>query len=99
MNRNILQFVLSNHFLHRRWERGIDRVILYKILRFVKCTKCEKDVIIVLPSFLEKKGIRNEDAKTLILILSGKLIKTVFWSDDPNYFFDKKENQHYQLLF
>ncbi len=42
MNTQILNFKKSNHFLESQWNRKIDELMLYKILPFVECTKCEK---------------------------------------------------------
>ena len=52
--------------------------MLYKILPFVECTKCEKDVVFVMPSFLSKKGMRKDDKQCLILVIKGNLLVTVY---------------------
>jgi hypothetical protein len=72
MQNRILQFYLSQHFMLRVWDRSLDKAILYKILPFVECTKCEKDVVFVLPSFLQKREIARDDKQCLILVLSGQ---------------------------
>ena len=99
MQNQILQFYLSHHFMLRGWDRSIDKPLLYKVLPFVECTKCEKDVVFLLPSFLQKKGIAKDDKNCLLLVLSGKLIVTAYWCKDPNYIFDKNDNPHFQLLY
>ena len=68
MNKQILEFKKTDHFLFKQWDRKIDDKMLYSILPFVECTKCEKDVVFVLPSFLKRKGLSNDDAQCLILI-------------------------------
>jgi len=83
----------------RVWDRSIDKAILYKILPFVECTKCEKDVVFVLPSFLQKKEIEKDDKQCLILVLSGELLVTGYWCNDPNYIFNKTDKPHYQILY
>ena len=61
MTTKILNFKNLNHFLHSQWDRTIDDNILYKILHFVDCTFCEKDIVFVMPSFLKKKKIIKYD--------------------------------------
>ena len=99
MNKQILEFKNTDHFLHSQWDRNIDDQLLYKVLPFVECTKCEKDVVFILPSFLQKKGIAKDDKHCLLLVLSGKLIVTAYWCKDPNYIFDKNDNPHFQILY
>ncbi len=85
--------------MYRGWDRNIDKAVLYKVLPFVECTSCDKDVVFVLPSFLQKKGIAKDDEQCLLLVLSGKVLVTAYWCKDPNYIFDKKDNPHFQLLY
>jgi hypothetical protein len=99
MKNRILNFIISNHFMLRKWERSIDLPLLYKVLPFVKCTQCNKDVVFVLPSFLKEKGIAKDDKKCLVLVLSRNIIVTAYWCDNPNYIFDKKDTPHYQILY
>lgn len=99
MNNQILNFFLSHHFMLRGWDRSIDKTMLYKVLPYVECTKCEKDVVFVLPSFLKRQGIYRDERQCLLLVISGKLIVTAYWCKDPNYIFNKKDNPHYQILY
>jgi len=99
MQNQILQLYLSHHFMLRRWDRSIDKQLLYKVLPYVECTKCEKDVVIVLPSFLKKKGIDRDDKQCLLLVVSGKLLVTAYCCKDPNYIFDKKDKPHFQIPY
>ncbi len=73
--------------------------MLYKILPLVECKKCEKDVVFVMPSFLNKKGLSKDDKQCLILVIKGNLLVTSYWCDHPNYLFNKKEKVHYQILY
>jgi len=99
MQNRILQFHLSHHFLLRGWDRSIDKAILYKVLPFVECTKCEKDVVTVFPSFLQKREIVRDDKQCLIIVLAGKLIVTAYWCKDPNHILNKTDKLHYQILY
>lgn len=99
MQTQILEFTVSDHFLLRGWDRSIDKILLYKVLPYVKCTKCEKDIILVFPSFLKRKGIIIDDKQCLFLVLSGRILVTAYWCKDPNYIFNKKDNPHFQILY
>jgi hypothetical protein len=85
--------------MYRQWDRGIDTPMLYKILPEVKCTKCEKDYVIVFPSFLKRKGIAKDDTQCLVIVLSKNVLKTVYWCKDPNYITIKHPNPHFQFLY
>jgi hypothetical protein len=99
MNRNLLEFKKTDHFLFHQWNRSIEDQMLYKILPFVECTKCEKDVVFVMPSFLSKKGMSKDDKQCLILVIKGNLLVTGYWCDHPNYLFNKKDKVHFQILY
>ncbi len=99
MNNKILAFKKTNHFLHSQWDRSINDQLLYKVLPFVECTNSEKDVILVMPSHLQKKGIAKDDKQCLILVINGNLLVTGYWCDHPNYLFNKKDKVHFQILY
>lgn len=99
MNTKILEFRKTEHFLFCQWDRKIDDQMLYKILPYVKCTQCEKDVVLVLPSFLKKKNLGKDDNTCLILIMKRNLIITGYWCDHPNYLFNKEKGAHFQILY
>ena len=91
MKNRLLDFKKTNHFLLSQWDRSIDDPLLYNVLPFVECTNCEKDIVFVMPSFLNKKGIGKDDKQCLILIIKRKLLVTGYWCDHPNYLFNKNE--------
>lgn len=99
MTKQILEFKKTDHFMFSQWNRKIDDKTLYSILPFVECTKCEKDVVFVLPSFLIRKGISTDPNQCLILIAKRKLLLTGYWCDHPNYLFNKEKNSHFQILY
>lgn len=99
MNKQILEFRKTDHFLFSQWDRKIDDQMLYKILPFVECTECEKDVVFVLPSFLYIKGLRKDNKTCLILIIKKNRILTGYWCNHPNYLFKKEKNVHFQILY
>lgn len=99
MKNRILEFVKTDHFLHSQWNRKVEDVMLYKILPSVECSKCEKDVILIMPSFLNRKGIGKDERHCLILIIKDKLILTGYWCDHPNYLFKREKNAHFQILY
>lgn len=95
----LLEFKKTNHFLFSQWNRSIDDQMLYKVLPFVECSNCEKNVVFVMPSFLEKKGIGKDDKQCLILVIRKKILLTAYWCDHPNYLFNKKDIVHFQILY
>ena len=99
MNKRVLEFNKSNHFMFSQWDRSIDDQMLYKILPQVQRTKCEKGVVFVLPSFLMKKGIAKDEINSLILIVKNNVLLTSYWCDHPNYLFRKEKNAHFQILY
>jgi hypothetical protein len=99
MNKQILEFRKTHHFLFSQWDRKIDDQLLYKILPYIECTNCEKDIVFALPSFLKKKEISKDENQCLILVIKNKLLITAYWCKDPNYLFNKNEYPHYQLLY
>jgi len=99
MKNKILEFKKTNHFLLSQWDRSIEDQILYKILPFVECTECDKDVVLVLPSFLKKRAIEKDEESCLVLIIKGSLIITGFWCYQPNYLFKKEKEAHFQVLY
>lgn len=99
MNKRILEFKKTDHFLFSQWDRGIDDCVLYKILPFVECTKCEKNIVLALPSFLKRKGLAKDDQSCLVLIVKRNLILTSYWCDHPNYLFKKEKGAHFQMLY
>ena len=99
MNNRLLEFKKTNHFMFSQWDRSIDDPLLYKVLPYVECNSCEKDVVFVMPSFLHKKGIGKDDKQCLILVIKRKLLVTGYWCDHPNYLFNKKDKVHFQILY
>lgn len=99
MNKQILEFRKTDHFLFSQWDRSIDDQMLYKILPYVECTKCDKDVVLVLPLFLKKKGLAKDEETCLVLIVKRNLILTGYWCDHPNYLFKKETGAHFQMLY
>jgi hypothetical protein len=98
MNTSILEYKKSKHFLYSQWDRVIKDQMLKKILPFVECSKCEKDVIIVEPAFLKKKNIIKEDNIYLVVIIKKRLLLTAYWCDYPDYLYKKEKEAHFQRL-
>ncbi|WP_298393699.1 hypothetical protein [Flavobacterium sp.] len=99
MTTKILDFKKSDHFLHSQWDRTINDELLLKILPYVGCTFCEKDVVLVMPSFLKKNRVLKSDKMCLIIIIKQKLLVTAYWCDHPNYLFNNQDKVHYQLIY
>lgn len=99
MCKQILNFYLTDHALHRGWDRSIDNLILYKVLPFVNAVDAEKKLVVVTPSFLFAKQIPNKRDDCLILVLKQRQIKTCYWCKDPNYLFKKERQAEFQWLY
>jgi len=99
MNTQILEYRKTDHFLLSQWDRKIDDDMLYKILPFIECVECEKDIILIMPSFLIKKRMQKDHKQCLILIIKEKRLITSFWCDHPNYLFKNEKNTHFQILY
>lgn len=99
METQILEFRKTDHFLFSQWDRSINDHMLYKILPLVVCTKCEKNVVLALPSFLKRKGLAKDDQSCLVLIIKRNLILTAYWCDHPNYLFKKEKGAHFQMIY
>lgn len=99
MNKQILQFFKTDHFLLSQWKRKIDDQMLYKLLPHVECTQCEKDIVLFMPSFLKEKGLFKDNKQCIILVLSENKLVTAYWCKTPNYLFNKKETPHFQIIY
>lgn len=98
MRNQILNFYLTDHFLYRTWDRGIEKALLYKVLPFVNCHENQKDIVIVNPSFLKTKGATKNKRASLILIIKEKLLITGYWCRDPNYLSKKETSANFLYL-
>lgn len=98
MTTKILAFRKTDHFLLSQWDRSIHDEILYKVLPYIECTSCKKDVIIVKPSFLKRKGIKVKNNNSLIIITSHNVLLTCYWCNHPDYLLSKEMFSHFQNL-
>jgi hypothetical protein len=93
MEKKIYEFVKTDHFLFRQWERGLDDTIFYKILTHVKCVPCKERVVVITPSFLERRNIfKGVQSYLAIVIKSANVLITVFWCDKPEFLQKKEKN-------
>ena len=99
MTTQILEYRKTDHFLFSQWKRRIDDLTLYKVLPFVECTKCNKDLVFVMPSFLIQRGIAIDNIHCLVLIIKQNVIITGFWSVNPCYLFKKDTDAHFQMIY
>lgn len=98
MKTKILNFRKTDHFLYSQWRRNVEDQLLYKLLPYVKCTMCNKDVIIVYPSFLRKLGVSTKNNDCLVIITSDNVLITCYWCDHVEYLFSKELHAHFQIL-
>lgn len=98
MTTQILGYRKTDHFLYRQWDRSIHDQILYKILPYIQCTNCTKDIIIVSASFLKRNGVKVKENKSLVIIASKNVLSTCYWCDYPEYLLIKEPYSHFQKL-
>ena len=106
MERNILNFRKTNHFLLRQWFRNIDDDILQKILSDAKLnnTNDTKIALIVRDSFL--KTIYQNDKnvycsclkKHLVIICKSNILITLYTTSTTNDFDLLQQFKQYQTI-
>ncbi len=99
MSKQVLEFYLSDHFMLQSWERGIDKVVLLKLLRYVTPDDSGKKIVVITPSFYHSKNIIGKPNHCLILIFKQKLIITGFWCNHPNYLFKQEKEAEFQWIY
>lgn len=93
-------YIITKHFSSQQVTRQIDSLLLVSILLDVKCTDCEKDVIIIMPSYLKRKRADYSSNKNCLVIVSKKnVLITCYWCDHPNYLFNSEKQSHFQILY
>lgn len=83
----------------KAWERGIDKIVLFKLMRFVQPTESDKIIVVVTPSFYRAKNIIGRPNHCLVIIVKQKHIVTGFWCSHPNYLFKKEKQAEFQWLY
>lgn len=58
-----------------------------------------KKVVMVLPSFLNAKGITKSAKDVLVLILKGEKLITMYYCSQPNYLFRKEKDSEFQIIY
>jgi len=99
MKNRILEYKKTDHFMLSQWDRNIDDQLLCRILPFVSPPNGDKEIVLVLPSFLKGKGFSTEKESCLIIIAKKNLLLTGYWCNHPNYLFNKEKNAHFQILY
>lgn len=98
MKTKISCFKITHHALLRIWERSVFEDTLLAVIPHVICTNCKKDIIIISASFLKKKGIKCKKNIYLVIVAKKNIIKTCFWSIDPEYLYSTEMFAHFQIL-
>lgn len=85
-NSRIYQFVKTNHFLERQWNRGIPDEILYIALKYYEDNFMKNTYLILSSHFLENHlAIKVKAYKQKYLVISikkNKFLITTFWTDE-----------------
>lgn len=82
MNKKILEYRKTAHFLFRQWERGITDLLLYSVLPFASSKEKDTLILLVEKSVLSKnhKNLQVKNLKKyLALIIKEKTLNTCFW--------------------
>jgi hypothetical protein len=93
-----LKFIKTEHFLFSQWTRNIDDKIINHVLPFVEDTKCAKNVIIVHPRFLRKRGISAIYNESLVLVTKFNVLVTCYWCNHVDYLYSTESNSNIQEL-
>jgi hypothetical protein len=102
MGNAIMEFLKTDRFLLRQWERNIENGLVHKILPYVETDKrCnQKGIVIITPSFLSPKGIQTKTPKQcLVLIHRNRRLLSVYWCDHPAYLLQKEKDAKFQFLY
>jgi hypothetical protein len=76
------KFYKTEHFLFRQWDRGIEDIIIDKIITQLKTSSKTKSIIIVSNNFFKKAGCKIKKNTNLIIVSKGKALLTLFFVDD-----------------
>lgn len=83
----------------RGWERTIDKALLYQVLANIK-SEDENLMVLALPSFLDKKGIRTSHTRLcLVLVIKNKTIVTGYWCKCINKKINNKSFNKCEILY
>jgi len=93
MEKHILEFKKTTHFQYRQWDRGIEDSILRRILSYVRCADSPKSVVVVTPSFLQKRNLCKDVKNCLVIIIKkANVLITTYWCDKPELLQKKEKN-------
>jgi carbonic anhydrase/acetyltransferase-like protein (isoleucine patch superfamily) len=81
MNKEILEYRKTDHFLFRQWERGITDFLLYRVLPFASSQGQDTMILIVENSVIHKNHVKKEasNSKYLAVIIKENTLITCFW--------------------
>jgi hypothetical protein len=97
MEKKIYEFVKTDHFLFRQWDRCLNDNVFYKILTHVKCVSCKERIVVITSSFFHRRKIfKNAQNYLVIVIKRANILITVFWCNNPDYL--RKQTKNVQIL-
>ncbi len=79
-------FHLTDHFLYRKWDRGVEDSTINAIIRYVS-TESEEQTIIAFPWFLRNHGEKTQNC--LVVIFKERNIVTTYWRTMEEILFNR----------
>jgi organic radical activating enzyme len=96
---NMKTLIETDHALYRKWDRGIDKMVLSKIYPFIAESRNDKkQVVLVMPTFFREQGIVGFDNLCLILVVKGKYLITCYSRKVSECFFCQKVFSDPQII-
>lgn len=95
MNKQILNYRKTEHFLYRQWDRGISDDILSKLLVF--CPKDKPNLLVVVSrEAIHQLGIKRREE--LFIKLDKNLLITCYFGAFQEYLFSTRQEQDYLII-
>lgn len=82
MERKILEYKKTDHFLYRQWDRKISDLLLYKALPFVSSQSEEELIIVIKSERLKLNQLHQHWNQFLAIVVKRKILITCFWCDE-----------------
>lgn len=95
MKSKIHQFTKTDHFMYRQWDRAITDEMLEQILINAKPLPREKNVFIVLPSFIQR---RKKEEQSLVIVLKNNILTTLYFCKDPDYLYRNEPKTNFNII-
>jgi len=82
MNKQILEFRKTDHFLYRQWDRGVSDSLIVSALGSINVEDSDKTILVIGNSTLKKNGEKVKPKSNLIIILKNNKLITLYYVTD-----------------